>query len=67
MIDHDNRTPEEEKEHILSQRKPENFATSEPHRQPEARRPPNGIHNVLPFVVAGVLILAAVLILVGAD
>ena len=56
------KTPEEEKEHVLNQRLPEDFDKAAPHKQPEAKKPPSGMHKLLPVVIIGLgLVVAAML------
>ncbi|MDR5907104.1 hypothetical protein [Franzmannia qiaohouensis] len=52
----ESKTPEEEKEHVMGQRIPEDFDEAEPQRQPEAKKPPTGMHKLLPVAVVLVLI-----------
>jgi hypothetical protein len=66
MDTRESKTREEEKEHVLNQRLPEDFDTAEPQQQPEAKKPAKGMHKMLPLiiillglVVAGFLILGA--------
>ncbi len=42
MDTRESKTPEEEKEHVLSERIPEDFETSQPQQQPEAKKSANG-------------------------
>ncbi|SDL18710.1 hypothetical protein SAMN05192555_10332 [Franzmannia pantelleriensis] len=52
----ESKTPEEEKEHVMGQRIPEDYDEAEPQRQPEAKKPPTGMHRLLPVAVVLVLI-----------
>nr|WP_163502021.1 hypothetical protein [Halomonas socia] len=52
----ESKTPEEEKEHVMGQRIPEDYDEAEPQRQPEAQKPPAGMHRLLPVAVILVLV-----------
>ncbi|PAU78525.1 hypothetical protein [Halomonas salipaludis] len=52
----ESKTPEEEKEHVMGQRIPEDYDEAEPQRQPEAKKPPTGMHRLLPVAVILVLV-----------
>lgn len=53
----ESKTPEEEKEHVMGQRIPEDFDDAQPQRQPEARKAPGGMPRML--LVAIVLVFVA--------
>lgn len=61
----ESKTKEEEKEHVLNQRIPEDFDKAEPQRQPEAKKPPSGLHKLLPAVIIGLGILVAAFVIMG--
>ncbi len=45
----ESKTPEEEKEHVLNQRLPEDFDKAAPHKQPEAKKPPAACTSCCPW------------------
>lgn len=61
----ESKTPEEEKEHVLNQRLPENFDKAAPHKQPEAKKPPSGMHKLLPVVIIGLGLVVAAFVILG--
>jgi hypothetical protein len=64
MDTQDNKTPEEELQHLKEVKQPEDFEHPEPDiEQPEAKEPPHGLHRVLPVAVAMVGALVAFLVL----
>ncbi len=65
MDTRESKTPEEEKEHVLSERIPEDFETSQPQLQPEAKKPANGLHKMLPLVIVIMGIIVAVIVMLG--
>ncbi|MEA2117202.1 hypothetical protein [Halovibrio sp. HP20-50] len=65
MDTRESKTREEEKQHLLDERVPEDFDASQPHLQPEAQKPPNRLHKVIPLVVVAVSILLAGLLILG--
>lgn len=67
MDTRESKTREEEKEHVLNQRIPEDFDEAEPQRQPEAKKPARGIHKMLPLViiVLGVIVVGFVILGAG--
>lgn len=62
----ESKTPEEEKEHVMNERKPENYEASKPERQPEAQKPAGGMQKILPLIIIGVGILVVALLYFGA-
>ncbi|GEN27217.1 hypothetical protein HVA01_08630 [Halovibrio variabilis] len=66
MDTRESKTREEEKQHLLDERVPEDFDASQPHLQPEAKqKPPNRLHQVIPLVVVAVGIIVAGLLILG--
>ncbi|GGC88853.1 hypothetical protein [Vreelandella lutescens] len=65
MDTRESKTREEEKEHVLNQRLPEDFDSAEPQRQPEAKKSPSGLHKLLPIVVIGLGLIVAAFIIMG--
>lgn len=61
----ESKTPEEEKEHVLHQRIPEDFDEAEPQRQPEAKKPPSGLHKLLPVVIVVLGVVVAGMVILG--
>ncbi|MDR5897645.1 hypothetical protein QC823_01365 [Halomonas vilamensis] len=61
----ESKTPEEEKEHLTNERKPENYAASKPEKQPEAQKPAGGMQKILPLIIIGVGILVVALLFFG--
>ncbi|NYS59654.1 hypothetical protein [Vreelandella salicampi] len=59
----ESKTPEEEKEHVMNERKPENYEASKPELQPEAQKPAGGMHKLLPVIIIVLGILVAALLL----
>lgn len=66
MDTRESKTREEEKEHVLNQRIPEDFESAEPQRQPEAKKPPSGMHKLLPLVIIVLGIVVAGFLILGA-
>ncbi|AQU81595.1 MAG: hypothetical protein JJT87_03210 [Halomonas sp.] len=66
MDTRESKTREEEKEHVLNQRIPEDFENAEPQRQPEAKKPPRGMHKLLPLVIIVLGIVVAGFLILGA-
>lgn len=64
MDTRESKTPEEEKEHIIGERVPEDYETSKPHLQPEAQKPASGMHKLLPLVIIilGVILVAIIVL-----
>lgn len=56
---------EEEIEHVMNERLPEDYETSQPQRQPEAKKSPNGLHKVLPLVIIVMGIIVAGIVILG--
>ncbi|MGE6608546.1 hypothetical protein ACQKE4_18840 [Halomonas sp. NPDC076908] len=65
MDTRESKTPEEEKEHVLHQRIPEDFDEAEPQRQPEARKPPSGLLKLLPIVIIVLGVIVAGIVIMG--
>ncbi|MYL22361.1 hypothetical protein [Vreelandella massiliensis] len=65
MDTRESKTPEEVKEHLRNELIPEDYETSEPESQPEAKTPSDGIHKVLPLIIIGVGILVVALLYFG--
>ena len=67
MDTRDSKTPEEERDHVMGQRTPEDYDNPEPdEEQPEAQAPSHGLHRVLPLVIVVLgLLVAAMLIFSG--
>ncbi|MGP5016370.1 hypothetical protein ACTXK7_02000 [Vreelandella alkaliphila] len=61
----ESKTREEEIEHVMNERLPEDYETSQPQRQPEAKKSPNGLHKVLPFVIIVMGIIVAGIVILG--
>ncbi|QJQ96282.1 MULTISPECIES: hypothetical protein [Halomonadaceae] len=47
----ESKTREEEKEHVMGQRLPEDYDEAKPHLQPEARKKPGGMSRLLLLVI----------------
>ncbi len=62
----ESKTREEEKEHVLNQRLPEDYDNAEPQRQPEAKKPAKGMHKMLPLVIIILGLLVAGFLILGA-
>ena len=64
MDTRESKTPEEEKQHILNERIPEDYETAKPHLQPEAKKQPGGLYKLLPLVVIilGVMVVGIVVL-----
>ncbi len=64
MDTRESKTPEEQKQHILDERIPEDFETSQPHLQPEAQKRPDGLYKLLPVVVIilGVIVVSIIVL-----
>ncbi|MCA8863433.1 MULTISPECIES: hypothetical protein [unclassified Halomonas] len=64
MDTRESKTPEEEKQHIINERVPEDYETSKPHLQPEAKKRPDGLYKLLPLVVIilGVIVVSIVVL-----
>ena len=56
----ESKTPEEQKEHIIGERVPEDFESSKPHLQPEA----GGMYKLLPLVIIilGVIVVSIIVL-----
>lgn len=54
------KTPEEQKQHILDERMPEDFETLKPYLQPEAKKRPGGLYKLLPLLV--ILLLGVIVV-----
>ena len=67
MDTRESKTREEEKEHVLNQRMPEDFENAEPQRQPEAKKPSGGLHKLIPLVIIilGVIVAGYLILGVG--
>ncbi|MBR2514319.1 MAG: hypothetical protein IKE45_09915 [Halomonas sp.] len=67
MDTRESKTREEEKEHVLNQRMPEDFENAEPQRQPEAKKPSSGLHKLIPLVIIilGVIVAGYLILGVG--
>lgn len=61
----ESKTPEEEKEHVLHQRIPEDFDEAEPQRQPEAKKPPSKLYKMLPLVIIVLGVIVAGMVIMG--
>lgn len=61
----ESKTPEEEKEHVLNQRIPEDFDEANPQLQPEAKKPPSGLHRLLPIVIIVLGVIVAGIVIMG--
>ncbi|PCF94432.1 hypothetical protein [Vreelandella nigrificans] len=66
MDTRESKTREEEKEHVLNQRIPEDFESAAPQRQPEAKKPPSGMYKLLPLVIIVLGIVVAGFLILGA-
>ncbi|WP_249978585.1 hypothetical protein [Vreelandella olivaria] len=65
MDTRESKTREEEKEHVLNQRIPEDFDEAEPQRQPEAKKPASGMHKLLPVVIIILGVIVAGFLIFG--
>lgn len=65
MDTRESKTPEEEKEHVLHQRIPEDFDNANPQLQPEAKKPPRGLHKLLPIVIIILGVIVAGIVILG--
>ena len=65
MDTRESKTPEEEKDHVLSERIPEDFETSQPQQQPEAKKSANGLHKMLPLIIVIMGIIVAGIVMLG--
>lgn len=61
----ESKTPEEEKQHIIGERVPEDFETSKPHLQPEAKKSPSKMYKLLPLVIVILGIIVVSFIVLG--
>ncbi|CAM4043657.1 hypothetical protein VRRI112168_11955 [Vreelandella rituensis] len=62
MDTRESKTPEEEKQHVMNERYPQEDEV-EPHLQPEAQKSPKGMHKLLPIIIVVVGILLVGLLL----
>ncbi|MEH6640848.1 MULTISPECIES: hypothetical protein [Vreelandella] len=60
----ESKTPEEQKEHIIGERVPEDLESSKPHLQPEAKKRPGGMYKLLPLVIIilGVIVVSIIVL-----
>ncbi|WP_346795529.1 hypothetical protein R5M92_08710 [Halomonas sp. Bachu 37] len=66
MDTRESKTKQELKEHAMDERIPEDFDKAEAHRQPEARKSPNGMHKMIPIAIAVIgVVLVGLLLLNG--
>ncbi|RUR29537.1 hypothetical protein ELY33_13050 [Vreelandella andesensis] len=61
----ESKTREEEIEHVMKERIPEDFETSQPQRQPEAKKSANGLHKMLPLIIIVMGIVVAGIVILG--
>lgn len=67
MGSRENQNQEAQEEDVLERRKPENFETSVPQQQPEAKKSAGKLPWTLIVVIGGVVVLLAAWLLAGAD
>ncbi|HDZ48461.1 hypothetical protein LCGC14_0036110 [marine sediment metagenome] len=65
MDTRESKTSEEEKEHVIHQRIPEDFDKANPQLQPEAKKPPSGLHKLLPIVIIVLGVIVAGIVIMG--
>ena len=51
MDTRESKTPEEQRDHVVGERVPEDFESSQPHLQPEAKKRPGGMYKLLPLEI----------------
>lgn len=63
MDTRESKTREEEKQHLMNERYPQDDEEIESHHQPEAQESPKGMHKLIPIVIVVVGILLVGLLL----
>lgn len=61
----ESKTPEEEREHVLHQRIPEDFDKANPQLQPEAKKQPSKLYKMLPLVIIVLGVIVAGMVIMG--